>query len=398
MSDLTEKFTGFENLVSADHVEIMEALNSLLTALGAPPPGPTTTLIDVVNAIESQTTAQATQHTALMALLTDIFNNTDLIITNNSLNAQLLLNSQYSTFCECPTEAPLEAPLLDVTPTEIVDEAKCRRIQFYLSVFGNWLNRVANYGASGATITAGTLSSLLSLVAADAGIVASGAEVGAAAGIPGIVVGAAIGLITAVVYTLGGSILIDYANQFNDPTLRDNMVQAMYAATNADEGYSAFKTTLLAGMDTIPAEIIYTLWWSAWSNDVYSGSPVVDDSAFDGSICGSGEVVDCDQYTSATNSDGYAVVHWATPYSDPSHTAGNWNGYRFTVMAKSNADDLSVTYYNTSGGYASTIGDYLRVVGDYVVVGVDTAALGIYTRFAPSSCVFTIEVCPPGSF
>src|SRR5205085_2626349 len=33
------------------------------------------------------------------------------------------------------------------------------------------------------------------------------------------------------------------------------------------------------------AQIIYTLWWTAWSNDIYSGSPVVDDSAFDGSIC-----------------------------------------------------------------------------------------------------------------
>jgi hypothetical protein len=413
MSDLTEKFTGFENLVSADHVEIMEALNSLLTALGAPPPGPTTTLIDVVNAIESQTTAQATQHTALMALLTDIFNNTDLIITNNSLNAQLLLNAQYATFCECPTEAPLEAPLLDVTPTEIVDEAKCRRIQFYLSVFGNWLNRVANYGASGATITAGTLTSLLSLVAADAGIVATGAEVGAAAGIPGIVVGAAIGLITTVVYTFGGSVLIDYANQFNDPTLRDNMVQAMYAATNADEGYSAFKTTLLAGMDTIPAEIIYTLWWTAWSNDVYSGSPVVDDSAFDGTICGSppspidpGEnCISLTSTTPVTTDDGQTLnaIVWPNfgtnvlpssvrPPGYPSITASaaiwyngsNLNGYwvRGTNLSGTGA----------AGGrmYLTSSGTPLDFSGSYQQITIDTDYVAV---IGFTFDLFNFEIC-----
>jgi len=99
------------------------------------------------------------------------------------------------------------------------------------------------------------------------------------------IIAGAVALITVAVYTIGGSFLVDFAAQFNAPTLRDNMVQAMYAASNAEEGYIAFKTTLLAGMDAIPAEVIYTLWWSAWSNDVYSGSPVVDDSAFDGTIC-----------------------------------------------------------------------------------------------------------------
>jgi hypothetical protein len=130
------------------------------------------------------------------------------------------------------------------------------------------------------------IATLLNGVITTAGIVATGAEVGAVAGPPGIVIGAVVALLTVAVYTFGGSVLIDYAAQFNDVTLRENMVLAMYAAENADEGYSAFKTTLLANMDTIPAEIIYTLWWSAWSNDVYSGSPEVDDSAFDGSICG----------------------------------------------------------------------------------------------------------------
>lgn len=401
MTDLTEKFTGFENLVSADHTEIMEALNSILEALGAPPTSPTTTLLDVVTAIESQTSAQATQHTALMALLTDIFNNTDLIITNNSLNAQLLLNSQYSTFCECPTEAPLETLPLDVTPTSIVDEAKCRRIQFYLSVFGNWLNRVANYGASGAAITGGTLTSLLSLVAADAGIVATGAEVGAAAGIPGVVVGAAVGLITAVVYTFGGSVLIDYANQFNDPTLRDNMVQAMYAATNADEGYSAFKSTLLAGMDTIPAEVIYTLWWTAWSNDVYSGSPVVDDSAFDGTICGGPSIPEITECTNYVTSD-YVVAGGTfqsiqiPPMSEtyPWALAGDFYGFTVRIVAPNPGGGPGGVYSIYGGAehllFTIDLGQSPQTIGEH------TTVLSIRTHTSEfQSAHWTVEICPP---
>lgn len=292
MSDLTDKFTTLESQLTTQQTEIMNVLEAILVALGGPPPTGVVTLADtnlVLTSINDNLIGMRGENVDFYAALLDsvgqINTNTDTIINNNSLNAQRLISAIYATFCDCVTDAPLLAPPIDVTPTELVDEAKCRRIQFYLSVFGNWLNKIANYGASGAAITSGTLSTLLAIATADAGIIATGAEVGAAGGIPGIIVGAVVGLIAVVAYTLGGSILIDYANQFNDPTLRDNMVQAMYAATNADEGYTAFKSTLLAGMDTIPAEIMYTLWWSAWSNDVYSGSPEVDDSAFDGSIC-----------------------------------------------------------------------------------------------------------------
>lgn len=292
MTNLANKFASFEEQSATQHTELMNALNSIAYALGSPPATPTITLADIhtqlatiIASLDDNTTRFIGYYNTSLAELGFINNNLDLLINNTSLNAQRMLAAIYATFCECDTTTPLLPAPIDVTPTTLVDEAKCRRIQFYLSVFGNWLNKIGNYGASGAAITGGTLATLLSIAAADAGIVATGAEVGAAAGPPGIVIGAVVGLITVAIYTLGGSVLIDYANQFNDPTLRDNMVQAMYAANNADDGYTAFKTTLLAGMDYLAAEVIYSLWWSAWSNDVYSGTPIVDDSAFDGSIC-----------------------------------------------------------------------------------------------------------------
>lgn len=292
MSDLSAKFTSLESQLATQHTEITDDLEAILTALGAPPPGDLITLEDIsgqLATISTDIAAIKTANDTFYSALADSFallnTNIETILNNNSANTQALISAIYSTSCACPVPSAVLPLPIDVTPTSLEDEAKCRRIQFYLSVFGNWLTKIANYGSAAGFITGDTLGALLGLAVAEAGIVATGAEVGAAAGPPGLVVGAVIGLISGAIFTLGGSVLIDYANQFNDPVLRNDMVMAMFAATNADEGYTAFKTTLLANMSTIPAEIIYTLWWTAWSNDVYSGSPVVDDSAFDGSIC-----------------------------------------------------------------------------------------------------------------
>jgi hypothetical protein len=307
---LEEKFEAFELQLADQHDSIANKLDAILEALGAPPPTATTTLVTVVTALAAMQAAQLTQHNALMELIGLINTNTDTIINNNSLNAQKLIAAIYATFCGCATDIPLLTPPLDVTPTTLVDDEKCRRIQFYLSLFGTWLFDVANYGSSGAAITGDVLFSLLGAAATAVGLATTGAEAGTIFGIPGTVVGAVVGLIIGAVYFLGGTQLVNYANDFNDPTLRDNMVQAMYAATNADEGYTAFKTTLLATIGGAAGEVIYTLWWSAWSNDVYSGVPTVDDSAFDGSICVPAVecvTIDAVHYTVASGGSGYGI-------------------------------------------------------------------------------------------
>ena len=275
MSDLAAKFSDLEIQIGNNHTAISNALTAIIDALGGVPPTTTTTLADIATLLgslgtdlDTVLTDNSTYYAASLDVLGLINTNLDTMVSNNSLNTQRLLAALYATFCDCATETPLISAPLDVTTTSLVDEAKCRRIQFYLSVFGEWLNQIANYGSSGAAVTGGTLAVLLQSVVTSAGIVATGVEVGAAGGPPGIVIGAVVALITIAVYTFGGSYLIDIANQFNDPTLRDNMVQAMFAATNADEGYTAFKTTLLASISGAAGEVIYTLWWSAWSNDV----------------------------------------------------------------------------------------------------------------------------------
>lgn len=407
MTTLEEKFEALETQLSDQQTAIINALDSILTALGAPPPGPTTTLDDVITALTQTNTIlngiredNGTFYAAMLDVSGLINTNTDTIITNNSLNAQKFIAAILSTACACPTDAPLLAPPTDVTPTSLVDEAKCRRIQFYLSVFGDWLTKIANYGSATGFVTGAAIDVLLANAITAAGIVATGAEVGAAGGPPGIVIGAVVSLIVLAISVYGGSVLVDYANQFNAPTMQHALLEAMFAATNADEGYTAFKTTILAHMDAIPAQIIYTLWWSAWSNDVYSGVPTVDDSAFDGSICVPRliDITTCTTYTaeSITTSGHtyYAVIVPPIYSSNPIYIEGDYFGWTFEELTGHPPNGVIIYYLTGSGDphVAFTLG----AGGGASSLTAHTLAIAIFTADYDSNAFpFTIEICPP---
>jgi hypothetical protein len=300
MTTLLEKFEALETQLTTQNTALQNALDSILTALGAPPPTATVTLADTLammvalnNNVIGMAIANGSYHASVLELLALINTNTDTMITNNSLNAQRMLAAILATACPCETTRPLLPAPLDVTPTALVDEAKCRRVQFYLAVFGAWLESIANYGATGADITGDVLQGLLVAAGAAAGLTATGAEIGAALGIPGAVVGAIVGAIIAAIYAFGGSYLVEQANIFNSPLVQEQMIDALYTATNADAGNAAFGTVVAAHFDVIPSAVLNLLWYSAWSNDLYSGTPEVDDSSFDGFICALAMETEC---------------------------------------------------------------------------------------------------------
>lgn len=310
--NLHAKFGALETQIAADHTELMAALNSIGYALGAPPTAPTVTLADVVEALNISNLLLATANTNTAGIRTDLSSVNQLLDTMNnnaSTNTQALIKALYATFCGCTTTAPLLPPPLDVTPTTIIDDAKCRRIQFYLSVFSNWLGKIANYAGATGFVTGDAIGTLLGLAATEAAITATGAEVGVVGGPPGVIIGAIVGLITGAIFIFGSAVVSDYATQFINPTLQHSLLLALYAATNADEGQAAFESVIADNFATVPGAIINALWWTAWSNDIYSGVPIVDDSAFDGSLCApSGEVVNtlnCMIDASYSNVDGY---------------------------------------------------------------------------------------------
>ena len=140
MSDLAAKFTALESQMTTQQTEVVNALNAIIEALGGPPPTGIVTLADtnlILTSINDNLIGMRVENVDFYAALLDavglINANTDTIITNNSLNAQRTIAAILATYCPCTTGAPLLPPAIDVTPTAIVDDAKCRRIQFYLS-------------------------------------------------------------------------------------------------------------------------------------------------------------------------------------------------------------------------------------------------------------------------
>jgi hypothetical protein len=229
------------------------------------------------------------------------------MITNNSLNAQRMLAMMLQVSCPCtPTALPFDTPL-DVTPTSLVDEAKCRRIQYYLSIFGALVDKIANYAGAGAAITSATLTELVIAAAASGGLV--GGEVGTVVGPPGIVVGAIIGCIGAIVAALGSTYLFTLSNEWHQAPLYDQLLAALFAADSAESGTAAFYEVINASevLDLLFKPLLNALWWNGWSNDIYSGVPTVDDSAFSGSVC---NPVVCAENISTTSGDGQLQANW----------------------------------------------------------------------------------------
>lgn len=293
MSDnLTAKFTTLESQISANHTELMDALNTIAFALGAPPSAPTITLADVVEALNVGNLLLATGNTTSAAILADmniglgsINQLLDTLNSNGSTNAQLLYSAILQTACKCDTDAPLLAPPLIIDPTPLAEDEKCARIQFFLSIFGAMVDNIANFGGAGATITGATLGELL--FAAITAATAEGAVLGALAGPPGIVVGAIVGIIAAIVGTLGAAYLFQLSQQWHQDPLPAQLLAAMYAADTAEEGYNAFASVIDASnVLNLPFKpLILALAWSGFFNDVYSDTPELDTSGFDSTIC-----------------------------------------------------------------------------------------------------------------
>jgi hypothetical protein len=283
--------TTYTFSVNTSSITIRDINDYDLTLVLCAPPASGATLTSIVGLLSTMSTAllamqtsNEAYHTASLSILDTLSLNIETTLQNNSLNAQRMIAALYATFCPCTDGPVLIGPPLSTVTISLEDQAKCRRIQFYLALFTAWLDKIAIYGGAGASVTGAAIGGLLGLAIAEAGLV--GGEIGAVAGPPGIIVGAVVGLIIGAIYTFGGAVLQEIALAWHDETLQATLLAAMFAATNADEGNVAFHETVQASdIGTIAEEIIYTLFWAGWANDIYSDDPVIDDSAFDGTIC-----------------------------------------------------------------------------------------------------------------
>lgn len=133
--NLTSKFTQLEELITTQHGEVIDALNSILVALGSPPVGGGTTLDDVVSAIGTTNntlsdvlTAIATTNSRLNTVNANLGYSNSYITSIKSDTGELLTLLQDTDFCCGQSNNPALSPPLSGIDV-IQDETLCKVAQ-----------------------------------------------------------------------------------------------------------------------------------------------------------------------------------------------------------------------------------------------------------------------------
>lgn len=394
MSDLTGKFGSFEEQIASNHTEIMNALDTIATALGAPPPGPTTTLADVVTALTQTNIILAGIRTDMNGYLMEIFNTLDTMNNNASLNAQRIISTLLQTACPCDDTVPLLPPELGTTPTTADNQTKCQRIQYFLDLYRSWVITVGQYVGNQGSISSFQLNNLLQVTLGNVDITTGQLK----AGIPISVRDTVVAQLTSVVGAAGAAAVDSGLFNALVPGNLEALRQALYGATTAEGGKAAAEGAINdLGLSIWVTAILKTMFYSAWPNDMYSDVPVVDASAYDGSICA--PITECYTFDSSnvTMTTGPNTVHfqgiiWPNDAIFPaiSETGGTvgsapiWStmdlyGWRIHCTIGS-----TTVYLNTSGAHS--------LGGDQWTCDVHTTLMSMVTGEGNE---FSVEMCIP---
>lgn len=277
MSDLAAKFTALESQMTTQQTEVINALDAIIEALGGAIPTPTTTLASVVTAIGAQTSAQAIQHTAVMALLTDIFDSVDLIITNNSLNAQRMLGALVLLDpCRDCALMPTLPPIIDVTPQE-VDVEHCQRMQallYALLQMAVKMDVVSTFGTGfSLTVIQDSLDQVFSDLGSPAGLL-----------LPSFVETSR--LVASLVVYVASNIFSPESIPFSLQSLHDALLIALYDTNNADMGLQAYAAVINGSdLSSQMKSVLIALGYNSLFNFYYDTTSAAPFEGFDGGLC-----------------------------------------------------------------------------------------------------------------
>lgn len=402
MSDLTGKFGALGEQLTDNHDEIMSALDTIATALGAPPPGPTTTLADVVSALTDTNTLLTGIRADMNEKLDFIFNTVDAINNNASLNAQRLISVLLQTACPCDDTVPILPPDLGTTPIDATDIAKCQRIQYFIDLFASWgVNVAANIGNSG-SISSFQIDNLLSLTIDDVGITTGELQLPMPTGTRDLIVGqitSAIGASSAG--AINGGLFSAVTSSGNLEALR----QALYGATTAADGKAAADSAIDGlGLDPLIAGILKSMFYSAWPNDIYGAVPVVDASGYDGTICappvdsvlGITECTDFEAQAVIAGEHTYYVIAAGTMgNSNNLYMMGDFGGYSYGQV-EGVEGRATMFYYLTTPDGAGTFGRFMAPHSTMEVIPSGLYGIAIVTADVDENAhPFTVRFCPP---
>jgi len=397
MTDLEAKFTAVETQLAGQHTEIMAALASIGAALGAPPTTPTATMDDLLEAIQMTNSILTTMLTTSNSHLLAIFNTLDTMNNNASLNSQRILNTLLQTSCPCDTTVPLLPPPLGTTPISAESLAHCQRVQYFIDLFAGWAIDVGRYVGEMGSISSFQIDNLLAIHVGDVGITTGQI----ADPMPTAVRDNIVGQITSAVSASGAeSVNTGLFMAMTNPDNLDGMRQALYGEDNADAGRAALDDMLdsLVGMEDPYTSMIRTMFYSAWLNDIYGDVPIVDASAYDGTLCDPDpEETGCHTYPYVFSPSNYAYIIFGTelhPGTDEMWMVGDYQGYTFTILSQSAWAEIAVVGQDSTNPFLEF--GILHNTGDSIVIPVATTLLRFTSRYNNTVESGTVEVCAPG--
>ncbi len=266
MSDLTDKFEALGTQLATQHDAMMDALNTIAYAIG--------TMNTSLAAIDTDLSSFRTENSGT---LTDIFDTLDTFNNNSSLNAQRILTLMLQTACPCDITDPLLPLPIDTTPTELENDARCQRIQYFLDLFGSWAITTGVYLDDHGSISSFQVKNLLDLTMLEVDITDSELNHMSISTRDNL---------TILLNTSGSPTSINTAifNAINDTDFMAAMRQALFDADNASDGKSAADDVISANVSS-HANIIAAMFYASWPNVMYSTAPEVDASAYDGDVC-----------------------------------------------------------------------------------------------------------------
>lgn len=356
MSDLTEKFTTFEEQIAAEHTDLMEKVDTIDTNVG--------------NLGEAITTL------------------------NNSLVAairSIQLTAGANDPCACGSTPTLRVPPTGTTPIGISEE-QCQRIQAFLhtmqeiftvldaaSAFNVGLNFSLIYNSFNEVIT----------------------SIESGSGLPVISYPEAVQLVGLMITYIADNIFRGdtLSSQFSSILfdLRDGMSLAVDAAS----AQSAYNSTIDASsLPSDEKEVIKGAAYNAIYTYYFDPESSPDLSGYDGTACAPDLtlITACVTFPSVDQvGGGHTFKRMAMPAtaSDGVSTLGNFNGFSIHVLTTVGEHAVSVYYKETEPGDFIFVDQ--RTHGSSAIPFThDTAS--IYARgtdFDGDGTDFTAEICPP---
>ena len=381
MTTLTDKFTTLEGQLTTEQIALLAALEPLADV--------NTNIVAITSAIEAMSSALTTS-------LTDLFDLLDTVNNNAAGNAQAILAAiAFYSCCDIGT-APEVPPIPGTGGSASSGADKCKRIQYFLDVYKvTWGTAMVGYVGLAGSISPSVVAGIMADGLTDLSITDGNLSVG----VPGSTRIAVANAINALVAEMGVSTgLSALSTALSDATLRSNTQTDLLLAASSSAGLTAWLAEIAAtSHSSLVKGVLSAMAYSAFTNDIFSAVPDVDDSGYSGTACTFDliDITTCTQFvaTSVVISGSTFYGIFLTPvYSGYAYAiAGDFIGWTFHLISNAGGTNPNLYYYNLSGGQVF-VNDV--TTSSTRIITAHTSAVMIITP-ANVGAAFTVEICPP---